>query len=123
MKLGIDVVSIERIARVMAEKPRFVEKILTPAERDRPLSPRYVAGRWAAKEAVAKALGTRPAWHDVQILTDPGGGPSAKIAPHKWCFTPLTCSVSITHDAGLAIAVAAVMPGSNSDPAQKLKGS
>jgi len=60
---GIDLIECERIARVLERHgDRFLERVLTPAERDR--ANRYkdripfIAGRWAAKEAILKMIGT-----------------------------------------------------------------
>jgi holo-[acyl-carrier protein] synthase len=60
--VGIDIVEIRRIKSAMESNERFLEKIFTSGEleylRSRNLRPEYVAGRFAAKEAVSKALGT-----------------------------------------------------------------
>lgn len=60
--VGIDIVEIRRIKNAIESSDRFLEKIFTSAEleylKSRNLRPEYVAGRFAAKEAVAKALGT-----------------------------------------------------------------
>jgi len=60
--VGTDIVEIPRIKNAMNANSRFLEKIFTTTELEyltsRNLRPEYVAGRFAAKEAVAKALGT-----------------------------------------------------------------
>lgn len=60
--VGTDIVEIRRIKDAMVANGRFLEKIFTAVEleylKSRNLRPEYVAGRFAAKEAVAKALGT-----------------------------------------------------------------
>lgn len=60
--VGIDIVEIRRIKSAMDSSDRFLEKIFTSVEleylKSRNLRVEYVAGRFAAKEAVAKALGT-----------------------------------------------------------------
>jgi len=60
--VGIDIVEIRRIKSAIESNERFLEKIFTSTEleylKSRNLRPEYVAGRFAAKEAVAKALGT-----------------------------------------------------------------
>jgi holo-[acyl-carrier protein] synthase len=60
--VGIDIVEIRRIKKAIESNDKFLQKIFTAAELDylksRNLRPEYVAGRFAAKEAVAKALGT-----------------------------------------------------------------
>lgn len=60
--VGIDIVEIERIKSAMTKRKGFLEKIFNDVEieylKRRNLRPEYVAGRFSAKEAVAKALGT-----------------------------------------------------------------
>lgn len=102
--LGIDLVRIERIERAMARNPRFLERVLTPAERALADSAEWVAGRWAAKEAIAKAVPIRLSWQDVEVLPGLGGKPIARV------LVPLEGSlfVSITHERDHAAAVAAL---------------
>ena len=61
--LGTDIVAIARIARSLQQTPRLVLRVLTPFEQQQyqnhPQPERYFAKRFAAKEAAAKALGTR----------------------------------------------------------------
>lgn len=115
--LGIDVASVERVAQSLDRfGDRFWERILTPAERDE-LSVRdgdratALAGRFAAKEAAAKALGAPPDvwWHDVAVRRGPRGEPilelSGAAAEHAARLGVGKCHVSITHDAGVAAAV------------------
>ncbi len=86
MRIGTDLVDIGRIERALARRGnRFLERLLTARERKgivgRPSAKRRVAervgGRFAAKEAVLKLLGTGwgggLGWHDVEILDSPGG--------------------------------------------------
>jgi phosphopantetheine--protein transferase-like protein len=105
--LGIDIVSVERITKAM-QRPGFLDRILAPSEREQTLSPQRVAGRWAVKEAVAKALGTRPGWQDVIVLNDLSGAPEVHVAPHR---LPPGCRVlvSISHERDNAVAVAQVV--------------
>ena len=103
--LGIDIVDIERIGNAM-KNPRFVERVLTPAEREICTTPQRVAGRWAAKEAVAKAVGLALTWHDVEILPDELGEPQAKVASRHFDPARLRLKVSISHERNNAVAVA-----------------
>lgn len=113
--LGIDSVLIERI-RVVS--PRLFERICTPAERQYCESfgegrfERY-AGRFAAKEAISKALGTGIAqgvqWTDLEILPSPSGAPVATLhgqaLERSRRMGATTVLVSITHDKSTAAAV------------------
>jgi holo-[acyl-carrier protein] synthase len=60
--IGVDIVEIRRISEAIHRNNKFLEKVFTELEiiylKDRRLQPQYAAGRFAAKEAVAKALGT-----------------------------------------------------------------
>jgi len=104
--LGIDLVEVDRIRRAM-ENPRFVYRILTDAEREFCTSPARVAGRWAAKEAIYKAVGlTTLTWHDIEITNDPFGAPTARILTNQWDGKRLRLNVSISHEKNHAIAVA-----------------
>ena len=103
--VGIDLVEIARIEKAM-KRPGFLEKILTPLEREFCIRPHQVAGRWAAKEAVAKAVGLSLTWQQVEILPDENGAPRAQIqSPH---FDPgrLRIHVSISHEREHAIGMA-----------------
>ena len=103
--LGIDIVEIERIRRAM-QNPRFLERILTPAEREYCTSAQRVAGRWAAKEAVAKAVGLQLSWQDVEILPDETGEPRAKVDSRHLDPGRMKLKVSISHERKNAVAVA-----------------
>lgn len=52
--VGVDVVDVDRFMETLDRTPRLREKLFTPAERDLP--PASIAARFAAKEAIAKAL-------------------------------------------------------------------
>ena len=103
--LGIDIIEIERIREAM-KNPRFLERVLTPAEREFCTTPQRVAGRWAAKEAVAKAVGLDLSWQDVEILPDEVGQPCARIASRHLDPSRLKLKVSISHERNNAVAVA-----------------
>ena len=81
---GIDLVECDRIADMLDKhRDRFLRRVLTPAEIKRaeqykkPVS--FVAGRWAAKEAILKMIGTgwrgKIAWTDMEILPGDLGEP------------------------------------------------
>jgi holo-[acyl-carrier protein] synthase len=117
--LGIDVASIERI-RASLERfgDRFWQRILTENEQadlaQRPDRATALAGRFAAKEAAAKALGGPPdvLWHTVEVRADARGAPKLEFLGsalvHAQRLGVRRILVSITHDAGVAAAVVAL---------------
>jgi holo-[acyl-carrier protein] synthase len=105
VRVGIDVVEVERIARAM-RSPGFLKRILTPCERETITTPLRVAGRWAAKEAIAKAVGVGLTWQDVEILNDPSGEPVATVRHALFEAAGHRLHLSISHEKGIAAAVA-----------------
>lgn len=103
--LGTDIVEIARIRRAM-ENPRFVYRILTDQEREICKSVQQVAGRWAAKEAIAKAVGLHLTWQQVEILPDEIGAPRVKVDSPHFDRSRLRLHVSISHERTHAVAVA-----------------
>ncbi|GIV06866.1 MAG: holo-[acyl-carrier-protein] synthase [Fimbriimonadales bacterium] len=110
--VGVDLVEINRIARVCVRQPRFPERILTPAEREYCLHRRgnpmqHVAGRWCAKEAIAKAVGRPLRWQEVEILPDAQGKPVVHLHGASAQVVGVgELLVSITHTRTLAQAIA-----------------
>ena len=112
--VGVDVVGIDRFARVLERTPSFVHRIFTDRESLRPdgeLRPaQSLAARFAAKEAVAKVLvethGLR--WHDCEVVADDNGFPqllvsgSVREAGDRLGITHW--HLSLSHDAGVAVA-------------------
>jgi holo-[acyl-carrier-protein] synthase len=103
--LGIDMVEIARIERAM-RRPGFLPRILTPMEQEFYLKPHQVAGRWAAKEAVYKALGLPISWQQIEILPDEIGMPRVRIDSAHFDPGRLRVLVSISHERSHAVAVA-----------------
>ncbi len=114
---GSDVVSIPRIEKVLERfGERFVNRILSPQERLRYASTKakasHLAKRFAAKEAFSKAIGTgiHPPfkWHSVSVGRDargkPGLVPSAEMAAHLRSLGVTASHISLTDDAGVAVA-------------------
>lgn len=105
--IGIDIVELDRIARSMKQE-RFTKRLLTDAELELAQSYpehrqiEFIAGRFAAKEAYAKAAGTGIArglsWHHIEVLPDETGRP-VMSAP-----TDGRIHVSISHSEHYAIA-------------------
>lgn len=86
--IGTDIIECERIQRMLDRHgDHFVRRVFTEQEirycSDRKSSDQHFAGRWAAKEAILKALGTGwiagIAWTDVEILNEPGGRPMVRL--------------------------------------------
>ncbi len=113
--LGIDVCSIERMRRALERHgDRFFGRICSPKERE-DLSGRDIgtslAGRFAVKEAFAKALdGARGVgWHEVEVRRAPSGRPILELSGNAVKAVEAVSAdrwhVSITHDAGVAVAV------------------
>ena len=113
--LGIDVCSIERMRRALERHgDRFFSRICSEAERA-DLTGRDIAtalaGRFAAKEAFAKALdGARGVgWHEVEVRRTASGRPTLELKGNASAmvasFGADSWHVSITHDAGVAVAV------------------
>lgn len=99
--VGADVVQVERITKAM-RNPRFVRRILTEAERAHADSAVFVAGRWAAKEAIAKAMGCSLSWQDVEVLPGANGAPVVRWR-NGWSRR---IHLSISHERSVALAVA-----------------
>lgn len=75
IRSGFDLVEVPRFRKALARHPRLVERICTPAEaaycRSKADPVPCLAARWAAKEAVAKLLGTGILdWHEIEIVSD-----------------------------------------------------
>ena len=114
VETGIDLVEISRIAEIKPSiRERFLKRVFTTNElEDSQGRDDALAGRFAAKEAAAKALGTGIGdigWQEIEVTLDSKGKPSLllhgnaeKIARENgW----ISSSVSITHTAGVAAAV------------------
>ncbi len=107
--VGVDVVDIGRFAATLERTPAMRERLFTELELER--SPASLAARFAAKEALAKALGA-PAgllWVDVEVRTDSTGRPSLALsgsaARRASQLGVARTHVSMSHDAGIASAV------------------
>jgi len=116
--IGVDLCSVDRMASLVERYgQRFVRRVFTAEEIQRCRNPRRLheclAGRFAAKEAALKALGTGLShgigWRDVELLGGEAQRPT--MAFHRQAGRALRARgadrshVSITHDAGQAVAV------------------
>jgi holo-[acyl-carrier protein] synthase len=119
--LGIDAVDIDRFRATVARRPTMVQRLFTMGERS------YASGladpvpslavRFAAKEAVMKALGVGVgafAWQDVEIVRSDSGRPSLRVTGAAAALATRqgvgAWHVSLTHTAALAEAVVAALP-------------
>lgn len=105
--IGTDIVSVTRIAKAM-QNPAFVNRILTSSEQNRTLTPQYVAGRWAAKEAIKKAFPQINQWHQVEVIGEPNQPPSVRISHPEFDTTQHQIHISISHEKDLAVAFALI---------------
>ena len=114
--LGCDIVEIARMEETLKTEG-FAERVFTEMERHRIAQKgvQTAAGYWAAKEAVSKALGTgfvEYGLKDIEILTDENGAPQAYLyrgAQARMArLGGLSVFVSISHEKGMAMAVAVV---------------
>ncbi len=107
--VGIDVVDIERFGATLARSPRLLERLFTPAEQGMALP--SLAARFAAKEALAKALGAPVGlrWVDVTVVRGADGRPELDVQGGVLARVRelgiQTLHVSLSHDAGVASAV------------------
>ncbi|WNG57051.1 holo-[acyl-carrier-protein] synthase [Archangium gephyra] len=112
--LGMDICSVERIQRILdgPRAERFLERVYTKAERDlcgaRADAASAYAARFAAKEALVKALGAPPGltWQDMEVVRE-GGPPRFRlsgVALAEMEKRRAEALLAITHDAGVAAA-------------------
>jgi holo-[acyl-carrier protein] synthase len=107
--VGIDVVDIARFEQALTRTQGLAARLFTPGEQSLP--PRSLAARFAAKEALAKALGAPRGllWTDAEITSVARGRPglqvegtvaaaAARLGVTRW-------HVSLSHDGGIASAV------------------
>jgi holo-[acyl-carrier protein] synthase len=107
--VGIDVVDVARFGVALDRTPRLRTRLFTEAERGLPLA--SLAARFAAKEALAKALGAPVGlrWHDAEVHRGADGRPhltmAGTVAARAEALGASRTHVSLSHDAGIASAV------------------
>lgn len=107
--VGIDVVDIDRFEESLIRTPSLSDRLFTPAEAAKPLT--SLAARFAAKEALAKALGAPHgmAWHDCEVVSEDTGRPLLSIRGTVRARADELgvrhLHLSLSHDAGIASAV------------------
>ena len=121
--IGIDIVEIERIEEALQKRrERFLDRLFTLAEQTYCLSKAnasmYLAGRFAAKEAVLKVLGTglrNVKWTDIEIMKDALGKPYVQLYGKAACMAEELgigkVLLSISHSRRYAVAQAVGVKG------------
>ena len=113
LSVGVDLVEIRRIAALVERHgERFIGRVFTPGEvTDCGGRAESLAARWAAKEAVAKALGTgigAISWQEIEVLRGESGCPSVQLHGRAATLAAergLTrWALSLAHDGGMALA-------------------
>lgn len=106
--IGIDLVDVPRFERSLARTPRLLTRLFSPGERV--LKPHSLAARYAAKEALIKALGGSDGvhWTEIEVASEPSGRPvfrltgsTAQVIAERGITA---VHLSLSHDAGLAAA-------------------
>jgi holo-[acyl-carrier protein] synthase len=113
VRVGIDLLEIDRLQDALARRPRLAERLFTEGEgkyaAGRAYPAMHLAARFCAKEAVAKALALEAwSWHDVEVL---GGGAPPRVrlsgrAEQRARELDVEVAVSLTHTRLTAGAVA-----------------
>ncbi|BAC12575.1 holo-ACP synthase [Oceanobacillus iheyensis] len=104
--VGIDIIELNRMEALIERNERFIERILTENEQRKfqRLSANrkveYIAGRFAAKEAFAKAVGTgigKVSFKDIEIINNDYGAPNMKVKGYNDNVIHLSISHSKTY--------------------------
>ena len=110
--VGVDIVDIARFESKLSATPGLIERLFASSERttEADFKPATLAGKFAAKEAFIKAIGSGAgmAWHDVRVVKDSNGKPhfelSGATADIAVSAGISRLHLSIAHDGGMAIA-------------------
>jgi len=115
MRIGTDITVVSRIEKSINKfGDKFVSKFLSEEEQKLSKRVESIAGYWAAKEAISKALGcgigAELAFHDIELYKDEKGAPHFRLSKKaKKIHQMKSSSLSIAHDGGFAIAIAIVV--------------
>ena len=114
MKIGTDIIQIKRIETLIEKYgDTFKKRFLLDSEIATLKKVESIAGYWAAKEAISKALGCgiggNLSFHDIIISKNHLGAPTFQLSTEaQKLHTIKNTSLSISHDGGFAIAVAVI---------------
>jgi holo-[acyl-carrier protein] synthase len=112
--IGLDIIEIERMEQALRRTPRIAERCFTPAERtycqSRGRAAMHFAGRFAAKEAIAKAVGHPLVWQEVEVGRSRRGRPVVSLlGGTRDALAGRKLLVSITHTIHYAAACAVLV--------------
>ncbi|WP_141012559.1 holo-ACP synthase [Nocardioides sambongensis] len=113
--IGVDVCAIDRFAAALERTPMLAERLFVEAERALPVA--SLAARFAAKEALAKALGAPGdlSWHDAEVVREESGRPAlvlrGTVAAAAERLGVGRSHLSLSHDAGIASAMVVLEAG------------
>ncbi|MGW5276519.1 holo-ACP synthase [Streptomyces sp. NPDC004044] len=117
----MDLAEVARVEELMTSQPELRERVFTPRELAycyrRRRAGEHLAGRWAAKEAVLKSLGTgmgpRMEWTDIEVVNDRGGRPRVRLYGEVEAVARSLgmhhIDISLSHSGGLAVAHAVLV--------------
>jgi holo-[acyl-carrier protein] synthase len=107
--VGIDVVEIDRFEQILNQTPGLKQKLFTEAERIKSIQ--SLAARFAAKEALIKALNAERgiSWHEAEVVNLEGGRPAFIFCGELVdLIDGANVHLSISHDTGIATAIVIV---------------
>ena len=119
--IGVDLVDVERVARILQRRTTFTQRVFTPTEIaycERQANPaESYAARWAAREACRKALGgvKDMRWHDVRVDRAPTGAPrlalEGAVRARAEQLGVTEVKVALTHERRMAAAFCVAVRG------------
>ncbi|HLB41007.1 MAG TPA: holo-ACP synthase [Candidatus Babeliales bacterium] len=116
IKTGCDLVYLPKFQAALQRTPQLLARLFTPHELAHTNQITSLAGKFAVKEAVIKALPTVKAgdWHQIEVSHQPSGKPTLKIVDSAQ-LNIVSSDISITHDGDYVLAVAVFLLGTYDD--------
>jgi holo-[acyl-carrier protein] synthase len=121
VRTGIDMADVARVEQLMTSQPGLQEQVFTARELAycyrRRRTGEHLAGRWAAKEAVLKSLGTGMGphmdWTEIEVVIDRAGRPRVRLYGEVEAVARSLgmhhIDISLSHSGGLAVAHAVLV--------------